>query len=184
MSQDQVFEDSVIGFIGISVLVGSIIFFVPKISQQENISILSSAVGADLAHATALRMEDDFEMVDVLSIQNTNEVVAVTLVSLEPEIWTEENFDQLNEITFYAVDLAHDAQLSLVVQLWITSRAVTELGEEVEVYLHMKTLVCPWSAIENYDGENAADIIEGCVIAKGNALEVDAGLVVWEGRGN
>ena len=173
MSQDQVFEDAVIGIVGISLLVGSILFFVPKISKQENVSILSSGGS-----------EDDFEKVDVLNIQTIEEVVSVTLVNLEPANWTEEDFEQLNQITFYAVDLTRDAQRSLIVQLWITNKAVTELGEEVDVFLHMKTLACPWSALENYDGENAAEIIQGCVIGNGNALAVDSSQVVWEGRGN
>ena len=184
MSQDQVFEDAVIGIVGISLLVGSILFFVPKISKQENVSILSSGGSADLAHEIALRMEDDFEKVDVLNIQTIEEVVSVTLLNLEPANWTEEDFEQLNQITFYSVALARDAERSLIVQLWITNKAVTEHGEEVDVFLHMKTLACPWSALENYDGENAAEIIQGCVIGKGNALAVDSSQVVWEGRGN
>ena len=184
MSQDQIFEDAVKAFIGIGILVGSIFFFVPQISQQENFSILPSAVKADLPHEIALRMEDDFEMVDVLNIQTIGEVVSVTLVSLDPASWTEKDYDQLNEITFYTVDLARDAERSLIVQLWITNKAVTELGEEIDVYMHMRTLACPWSALESYDGENAAEIIQGCVIGKGNALSVDPGQVVWEGRGN
>ncbi len=179
-------EDAVKSIGGLGLFIAGILLFGPRVAQRYGLSNPMEVVPAEARtaeHEVALQIEAHHERLDVLNIRSIEGTLLVTLLDTETGVWSEEELFKLTEVTFYPADLAKDSGLSVTTHMWSSKDATTVGGDAVSVYLHLETLTCPLSVIEDYDGDNATRLILRCKTSRGLGLSIDTKDLSWAGRG-
>ncbi|HEY47186.1 MAG: hypothetical protein AMJ88_09295 [Anaerolineae bacterium SM23_ 63] len=181
------FEDAIKSVVGLAILAAAMVAFGPGLLDRYGIAIkLEAASNPDTSseHQIALEIENDLPKLDVLNISTLDDRVVMTALDLAAGNWTDEELTKLIEVTFYLVDLAQEEELPIVSQLLHESEAVTIDSEPVEIFIHKETFICPWAVLKYYNGTNATQLIQNCVVQPGSGLLIDTQEIAWKGRGN
>lgn len=181
------FEDVIKSAVGLAILAAAMVAFGPGLIDRYGITFeLEAATNTDTTfeHQIALKIENDLPKLDVLKISTLNDRVVMTVLDLAAGDWTDEDLTKLIEVTFYLVDLAREEELPIVSQMLHESEALTVESEPVEIFFHKESFICPWPVLKYYDGTNATQLIQNCVVQPGSGLLIDSHEIAWRGRGN
>ncbi len=181
------FEDVIKSFVGLGILVAAMVAFGPGLIERTGMTIkLEAASNTDTSseHQIALKIENELPKLDVLKISTLDDRVVMTVLDLAEGHWTDDELTKLIEVTFYLVDLAQEKQLPIVSQLLHESEAVTIDSEPVEIFIHKESFICPWAVLKYYNGTNATQLIQDCMVQPGAGLLIDTQEIAWKGRGN
>ncbi len=180
------FEDAIKTVVGLAILGAAMVSFGPGILDRYGITLnFTSPPNSNptLEHEIALKVEADHPKLDVLNIRTLEDRIVMTVLDIAGGGWSDEDIEQLTEVTFYLVELAMDGELSIVTQIFDQSEAITVETDTVNVYFHKETLACGWHVLKQYDGTNATSLIRSCLVHPGTWLEIEPEDILWIGRG-
>jgi hypothetical protein len=184
------FGDVIKSVVGLAILALAFVTFGPGLLDRyeiaNNLSSTSSTSHSipSAEHKLALKIESELSKVDVLNIRTLDDRLVMTVLDVAKEEWSDEDLNQLTEVTFYLAELAREQELPVVSQMWGESEALTAESDTVQVLFHKESLVCGWHVLEQYDGTNATSLIRKCLVHPGMWLEIEAEDLEWVGRGS